>query len=342
MFDPSSWGDEKKQLQYKGSFEPSARDIDPTILIKETKIDKKSEQTFWWTPKVDLDWNMENRLWIKYTKDLPKLQELLEVTYTNNDTWIVLSSYPDWDEPIKKGYDRYEMVYKGLWYQFRSYFIPKNELNDFQQWANDKWFWNNWMPESKGHYQMFSREHYWSEAYRFFQNPYYGGHEDWTQIEPEYGKDKEKYQNKIALTTDEYYWEEEFDYSKESSFRILKPSKLIFDGLRMKYSKRDGEFIDANNKIICFEASVYNESYQCLLVKKENLFEFLEKNDLTIVWTVIGEKQIHTPMSNRDNFDGYMQISGYSYLDKDEINLGTVNVRITDDERKTEDIIIKE
>lgn len=49
------------------------------------------------------------------------------------------------------------------------------------------------MPDAKGHYQMFNREHYWSEAYSFFQNPYYGGHEDWSEIEPEYGKSKEKY-----------------------------------------------------------------------------------------------------------------------------------------------------
>ncbi len=333
MFDPSSWGNEKEPLQYRGSFEPSVRDIDPTILIKETKMDRKSEQNFWWTPKIDLDWNMENRLWVKNTEDLPKIQEILEVTDTNSDKWIVLSSYPDWDEPIKKGYDRYEMAHKGLWYQFRSYIIPRNELNDFRQWANNKWFWNNWMPESKGHYQMFSREHYWSEAYRFFQNSYYGGHEDWTEIESEYGTNNEQYKNKIALTTDEYYWEEEFDYSKENSFKILKPSKLLFDGLGMKYSKNDGQFIDNHNDLICFEASVYNESHQCLLVKKENLFEFLKKNDFSIVWTVIGEKQIYTPMSNRDSFDGYMQISGYCHLDNDKINIGTTNVRITDDER---------
>lgn len=336
MFDPSSWGKEKEQLQYKGSFEPSVRDIDPTILIKETKIDRKSKQTFWWTPEVNLNWNMENKTWIKHTDDLPNPQELLEVTDMHNDKWIVLRSYPDWDEPAKKGYDRYETVHKGLWHQLKSYLVPKNELSDFKKWAKQQWFWNNWMPDAKGHSQMFNREYYWSEAYSFFLNPYYCGHEDWSEIEPEYGKSKEKYKNKIALTTDEYYWDEEFDYSKESSFSILKPSKLLFDGLEMKYSKKDGEFIDKHNKLICFEASVYNESYQCLLIKKESLFVFLDKNDLTIVWTVIGEKQIHTPMSHSNDFEGCMQISGYSYLDEDEINLGLTNVKITDHEHKTE------
>lgn len=126
MFDfHSSWGKEKEQLQYKGSFEPSVRDIDPTILIKETKIDRKSEQTFWWTPEVNLNWNMENRTWIKHIEDLPNPKNILEVTDTNGEQWIVLCSYPDWDEPIKKGYDKYETIHKGLWYQFKSYLLPK-------------------------------------------------------------------------------------------------------------------------------------------------------------------------------------------------------------------------
>jgi len=340
MFDPSSWGKEKEQLQYKGSFEPSVRDIDPTILIKETKIDRKSEQVFWWTPKVNIDWSMDNRTWLTHTEDLPNPQNILEVTDTNGDKWVVLCSYPDWDEPLKKGYDKYEMVHKAAWYQFRSYFVPKNELNDFRKWAKNKWFWNNWMPTEAEHGQMFSREYYWSEAYRFFQNPYYGGSEDWTEIRSNYGTDDKKYQHKIALTAIRYFWEEEFDYSKINSFSILKPSKLLFDGLGMKYSKKDGEFIDKYNKLICFEASVYHESCQCLLIKKENLFAFLDSNDLTIVWTVIGEKQIHTPSSN-NVFNGYMQISGYSYVDNNDIYTGSINVKITDNERNTEEITIK-
>ena len=55
------------------------------------------------------------------------------------------------------------------------------------------------------------------------------------------------------------------------------------------------------------------------MVKKENLLKFLNDNDLTIVWTIIGEKQIHTPMSKGEDFFGLMQISGYTYLNNVKI-----------------------
>jgi hypothetical protein len=335
MYDSSSWGDEKKEMPYKGAFEPCVRDIDPTILIKETKIDRKSNKLYCWTPKFDIDWKMDNSIWVNHTDDLPNPQNILNVIDENHEEWIALSSFPDWDEPLKKGYDKYKIIHKGLWYQFRSYFVPKKDLNDFKLWADKQWFWEDWMPRAEGHYQMYSREHYWSEAYKFFQNPYYGGHEDWTEIEPEYGKGKKKYPNKIALTTDKYYWEDEFDYSKEGSFSILKPSKVLFDGLNMRYSKKDGEFIDENNNLICFEASVYNETHQCLLVKKEKLFKFLNENDLTIVWTMIGEKQIHTPLYGRhDEFFGLMQINGYTYLDNDKVENGKIQIKNMDSNHK--------
>lgn len=341
MYDSSSWGDEKKEIQYRGAFEPCVRDIDPTILIKETKVDRKSNKAFWWTPKVNIDWSMDNTTWVNDTSDLPNSPNILKVIDQDNQEWIVLSSFPDWDEPIKKGYDKYKTIHKGLWYQFRSYLIPKKELSDFKLWADEQWFWNDWMPRAEGHYQMFNREHYWSEAYKFFQNPYYGGHEDWTEIESEYEKNKKKYQNKIALTTDKYYWEDEFDYSKEGSLSILKPSKLLFDGLNMKYSKKDGEFIDESSSLICFEASVYNETNQCLLVKKENLFKFLNDNDLTMAWTMIGEKQIHTPMSKREDFFGLMQISGYTYLDNKKIENSKIKIKNMDGNYKETFIDIK-
>lgn len=341
MYDASSWGDQKKEIQYQGAFEPCVRDIDPTILIKKTKIDRKSNIKFWWTPKVNIEWSMGNTIWVNDTNDLPNPSNILNVIDENNQEWIALSSFPDWDEPIKKGYDKYEIIHKGLWYQFRSYLIPKKDLNDFQLWADEQWFWNNWMPSERGHYQMFNREHYWSEAYKFFQNPYYGGHEDWTEIEPGYGTYAKKYAHKVALTTDQYSWEDEYDYSKEGSFSILKPSKILFDGLNIRYSKKDGEFIDESNNLTCFEASVDNETHQCLLVKKENLLKFLNDNDLTIVWTIIGEKQIHTPMSKGEDFFGLMQISGYTYLNNVKIENSKIKIKNMDGNHKETFIDIK-
>lgn len=331
MYDQSSWGSDKEEMQYQGSFEPYVRDIDPTVLLQETKHDRDIDEFSWWNQKHSINWNMENEEWLAHTDDLPNLQRVLEVIDPDSKNWIALNTFPSWDEPTPIGYDKYQLSRKHLWYNIHSYLIPKKEVNFFKKWAKKQDFWNDWMPSAQGHYQMFNREHYWSTTYKFFQQPYYGGSDEWTTIETNYGR--EEYPYKVALTTEKYYWEEEFDYSKIDSLSFMKPSKFLFDGLNMKYSKNDGEFIDKDGNIICFDASVFSNSHQCLLIRKENFMKLLDENNLTICWTVIGEKQIYTPRSRNEDFLGYMKINGYIYLDNNKIVNESMNITLMDKNR---------
>jgi len=76
-------------------------------------------------------------------------------------------------------------------------------LDIFLKWAKKQNFYGRWMPEEAHNYEIFNREYYWSEAYKFFQNSYYR-HLEWTKIERSFNQ--ETYLGNIALTTDQYYW----------------------------------------------------------------------------------------------------------------------------------------
>lgn len=333
MYDGSCWGKDKKEIQYQGSFEPYVRDVDPTILLKETKKDKSSKCNFWWNLKFNFEWSINNEKWISFYKDIPNIKNMIEFVDENNKKWISLNSYPEWREPVKKGHDRWEITHKYLWNQLRSYIIPKKDLEIFKTWAKDQNFYGRWMPETHGNHQMFSREYYWSSAYKFFQNPYYCSSTDWTEVEKNYTK-------KIALTTENYFWEEELDCSKKEVLNILKPSKMIFNGLKMRYAKRDGEYIDKDNNLICFEASVNNESLQSLLVDKEKFLNFLNDNELTIFWVNIGEKRVFTKGHSADSFLGLMEISSYAYLEDNKLTNGNTKLRHLDNKNNSKYISV--
>lgn len=339
MKDRTAWYREEKYTQYKGSFEPYVRDIDPTILLKPADKKVGVPQRLWWDPDVDVKYKMDNYEWVKFDQDLPNPRKILEVSDVNNEKWIALTSYPEWEEPLPKGYDKFDTTHKELWYQLRSYLIPKKDLNEFKNWADHQNFWGSWMPYSEGNYQVFKREFYWSEAYSFFKNHYYGGYEQWTEInENRYGK---KYPNKVALTTEEYFWEEQYDYSKEGAWRILVPSKLLFEGLNLHYSKREGELIDENGNMVLFDPSIFHKTWQTLLIKKEDLIKYLNNNDMTVVWTVVGEKRVSTPGYNTEDFHGLMEISGFTFLLEEKLFNGDLKIRILDDQRKEVNKAIK-
>lgn len=329
MIEPNSgWNNEEERYKdYQGTYEPYVRDIDPTILVKETKSNHyiETDSKYWWSAKADFQWEMNNKEWINFTEDIPNPKNSIFFTDDSGQEWIALDSSPNWIEPTKKGVDKSNIVYKKAWYILNAYLIPNEHIAKFRAWAKNQSFWNNRMPKAEGHYQIFNREFYWSDAYTFFQNPYYG-YEDWSEIDSY--RLKEKYPYKIGLTTARYYWESEFDYSKEDSLSMNKPSNILFEGMKMRYSEKEGHFIDENGEIICFDPSIYHESNSYLMVRKDKLLQFLSENNLTVCWTLIGEKQVITPSFNSYESVGVTQMSGYVSLDGE----GNINVKDTEHE----------
>jgi hypothetical protein len=123
------------------------------------------------------------------------------------------------------------------------------------------------------------------------------------------------------VTTESYLWESEPDHSKENAIRFLKPCEKIFNGTKMQHSEKEGVFYDPFSNMVCFDTSVYHNSQQYLSIKKNNLIEHLNDNNLEMIWTIIGEKQIigGDRRSSNDDFRGYFEYSGAYYLDKKKV-----------------------
>jgi len=178
------------------------------------------------------------------------------------------------------------------------------------------------MPEANDRYEMFSREYYWSPAFEFFKKPYYGG-ETWHEL---HDKQTETSIGNVMVSTESFLWEEEYDCSKEHAIHYLKPCEAIFYGLRMKFGKPEGELLNQHNEMICFDPSVVYGGPSCLLIRKKDLLEYLEKEDLRIVWTVLGEKQISGGFPRHDKDEvKWLEISGAYYLDDRKEVVGSLN-----------------
>ena len=85
--------------------------------------------------------------------------------------------------------------------------------------------------------------------------------------------------------------------------------------MHLQESDIEGVFLDKNNQIVCFDPSVNNNSFYSLLIKKDAFIEFLQNNQLQIVWTLLGEKQIIGDYNQKDLYP--LEISGLYYLNED-------------------------
>lgn len=298
---------DKITTNYEGPWHPNVRDIDPSIIIKEIKEKYyKNEAAHWWFNQPYANWDKSHKEWVRDKKDLPAPASIIEAKDENGSSWLWLEIHPDWDEPEKLGEDKWSEKRKCLWYQIRSYIIKKEDKDKFEKdFKRD--FYRGELPEARRLSNVYSREYYQSPIFQ-----YYSAGEDWEDV---HNKKTGIFIGKVLRTTEEFAWEKEFDCSKEGSVTFYKPCNALRQALGIGFCSKEGELLDRNGSLICFDPAVNNKSISGLLIKKEALCNFLEREGLILMWSVIGEKQILGGSWRKSDYPGRMNISGLYFLE---------------------------
>jgi hypothetical protein len=312
------WSSDKEGLYpYQGTWDPFARDIDPSLLIRSTPsiADEDISDDRWWEVTFNSNFNCADKEWLDKVAELPKFEDLIEVKDTHNENWLILQAYPEWREPKRLGKKKWGGTNKNIWSHIRGYICKKNDLKRIITWAKKQNFSGRWMPENIDKYVLFSRESYWSPGYQYcIEQDDYGNPIDiWDKI---VDKNSEKNIAPIIIPVEEYTWEKDNDYSIDDTISLIKPGKFIFEGLNMQYADDEGYYLDETGNLICFNTSIKYNSKQYLLIKKIPFLDFLNKNDLEMFWTILGEKQV---LGDFSAFSGRLDYSGIYYFDENVI-----------------------
>lgn len=318
------WGN-KKNNPYQGPWDPYVRDIDPTMLISKTgRYDDELQEEFWWYNNKIFDWECTNENWVNNSDTLSNyMNNIIQIKDDQGNEWLLLGGDPSWSEPKKIGEEKWEQPRKLFWCSIKSYLVKNDEFISFKDWAVEQEFMGRWIPESRYKCGMFSREYYWSPANDYFMTEYYDGTE-WTKV---FDRGSGKYIAEVSVTTQDFLWEEEFDKSKEQTISFLKPSTIIYKGMNLKFTQREGELVDNSKVLQCFASNIYHNSIPYLLVRKHSFLKFLNENHLKVVWTVLGRKEIIGGQSFGTDYRGRL-VNGFYYFDGREFK-GEIKVKKT-------------
>lgn len=321
----NSWSDE--EITFEGPWHPNVRDIDLTLIIKSTKrleFDETIPQNSWYMTVSYENWNFSNKDWLLEKSDLPDISKMIQITDPKGVEWLCLEIMPEWSEETPIGEDRWDVSHKRLYLQVRSYLVKDESYNAFLKWGVNADFTGGWMPTATQRSEVFSREYYRTEAYSFFQKPYYGG-ELFHEI---YDNNTHKLVAEVHIPVDDFQWQKEGDGSQEKFVSFYKPSELLFDGLKMKFAHSEGEFINSLGEKICFDPSVSDVCLTCLLIRKDDLLSFLKDSNMKICWTVVGEKQILGSHRSEDIPNAAHYFNGFYSITDDGKLQGNTKSRI--------------
>lgn len=308
----NEWNDQQKESHLLGAWQLDKRDIDPTITNKPIKVNQyeKYRSTWWFNVKYS---NWENPDWYIKEDDLPSIDNLMQVTDPDGKVWVMIQGFPHWINKIDREEDfNNDYTKMEVWHHLRSYFIEKSDKSKFVKWASKQRFYNDWMKKSKESHQTFSREFYWS-------NPYKVELDaktillDWQKLSDR--KEDNSLPFKGIVTSDKYSWSRDKDGSIElgEGYGYFRPSQSLYNILGLSFHS-DFEFKDSTGEIVCIDPSGREEGLSCLLVRKDRLMSVLAKENLDLIWTIIGEKLIIHPYNPMPR----LSFSGCCFFNKND------------------------
>lgn len=238
--------------------------------------------------------------WVQ-NNDFPDIGNLLELTI-NGEKWLVLERNDDFRELIKFGQKETYKTQK--WLQIRSYLVKESQYSKAKNWLAEQDFMGRWMPEGNEHYQ--------TDLNQFFTKNTFN---EWKEIARYGGSEPPLF--KVIPSVDFHIWESTYG-NDGISFYI--PNPIIYHGIKMQNSIKDGYWIDLQNNVICFNPQINDEFQNSLLVKKNEFLNFLKERKLKLIWTVLGEKNSYKQSKFLQKISGVYYLHGKNQQVKGDIS----------------------
>lgn len=276
--------------RYDGAWQSHLRDIDPSCTLRSLPSEAAWEghSAAWWSPPPYDEWDEPpgEREWVTRVDDLPSLDAML-VAPTSRDgaRWVNLQSYFHWKQRAPADRDPIELDRREVWFICAAYIVRSQDAAAFLKWAETVDFYGRWMPDPPEIYRMYLGEQGWSPASRYFDQAYYGT-SGWTRPSRECPVD-------VLVTAREYLREARgFDCSIDEGYRLTLPSSTLMGLLDAQWSGVGADFTDRDGRLVACDPRAHCDGPPALLVREDVLAASLARQELSLCWTILGEKSV--------------------------------------------------
>lgn len=281
------------------------RDIDPTHIAKSKLVWSYDEEldNYLYSTITNKDFiknesNLEDKKWIESNEGIPEYKQLIERVDDKGKIWVVLEWYFSITEKSETWDSNFDWK-KQLRNQMRSYLVKKQDYSEMKEWLKKQNFmWRRLMPESTDNHFSYLWELYWSKWYNNLYTPYYW-YDDWT----DWGWELPK---KVIVTAENYRTERDWDdieWIWTENYLLL--SKFLWDNIKCDWNDKKEAFVNSKWEIIAFNPIIKWVKENSLLIRKDVLITFLNKNNLEILYTILWEKMVlWEKLYNRNTING--------------------------------------
>ena len=302
LADNVHWADRYNDLDnksYNGPWQIHRRDIDPTLGIsKHVKrpSDYRNANTWWQQynfPIRDITGFSEQQEYLWDEQRLPAFRDLLQVTdpVTHNQ-WSVLRGH--WHEDQKEFSSSPNQTRLDCWFRINTVFVRKDDLELFsEEFIERRLSDPDIIRVPTTNYQGFLGEYPWHPVYRRISG--------WQTYDNFGESELPRYFSPVA----EYGWEAgnaDKDFSLDSSLSFYLPAKELVRSMGLRRTTDDNGSWENDDGVLFRDPSLMENGPGYALIRSQQLDEWLNDEDLAILWLIGGEKQLFS--HNSDKFYG--------------------------------------
>ena len=304
----SRYEDDVPKNAYKGTWQLSVRDIDPSTMVTATPSDhgRSENSETWWrhhAPITSVE-DVSHEDWLQTDHDIPdRVQQLCFTNPKDSSTWIKLQGIDIWELPAAPDYDLDETARRETWLDAYGYLIRAVDVDEFIAWSKTVDFWNHWMPDPPRAGSLYFGELGWSFAF----NALVGDLLEGRRPTPDEGAPCPVPLQPAAL---EYLTEGGYDCSLAEGYTLYRPNFRLVEAMNMRWTGQGAEFVDFHGTLITFDPSARDTSPAALLVREENLARHLDETGSALVWAILGGKRAMDPADSVRAWAGRLRLTG--------------------------------
>lgn len=264
----------------------------PLILLEERKLDPtlppriaacEQPSDVWWigdSANIQIGKQLSDKEWVNFKEDLPSLEKLLSIKNYNGQRWLLLVSYPKWDDRSEDV--DWDQQYRQVWINIESHLVAEDDVKNCYECLHHRNFFGQWMKQGASWLYGFAGEYPWASPFNIEGDEYHkpegfgSGHELPFVYTPSW--------NELAV-------EWEYDATLDENFQMLIPARVFFSSFDLWWNGKDG-YRSRNGKDVFRDISISEAGPETLIANIDDLLERLDRLRLRLIWTVLGEKWI--------------------------------------------------
>ncbi len=321
---------EKVSIPYQGPWQPDARDIDPSLLLRRTGHTPWAEyaDTRWWRPFTvgygDADEKAREKwLWDREAATPDDLRSLISLEDQDSREWLGLNTFHQWRESEKKVKP---LPHRVVWLRLSSALVKAADQGALQTRVQGEDLRDDRADAD------------WAGSLKFFLAEY-PWHPSCASIAGEAGwRDGGEWRGDLPtrsyVPTLRYSRESNsLDYSLDTHINFGLPAPLLVNDLGLRLENgRTGRFVDERSQVVWQDPSVVDAGPSTSLVLKDRFGSFLQRNELAVAWFIALEKSLYGPGAGLGGghfygqqiingiyvWDGSAPISGSEWTTRDE------------------------